>query len=71
VNLNFIMVFNKEVDDLIAQIDDICEQLDSCRKNGMDMTALVSELEDLLKKYTIMRKKYVNFGQLTKINSLH
>lgn len=50
------MLFNRDVDDLIAQIDNVCEQLDSCRENETNITALVSELEDLMEKYTIMRR---------------
>jgi hypothetical protein len=59
------MLFNKDVDDLIAHIADLCEQLNSCRKNGSDVTAIVSELEDAMNKYAIIRKNHVNFGHTT------
>jgi hypothetical protein len=55
------MLFNKDADDLIAHIDDLCEQLNSCRKNGSDITTLVSELEDLLEKYATIRKNLFQY----------
>ncbi len=58
------MLFNKNVDDLVAQISNICEQLDVCRKNGTDITALVSELEDLMAQYTIIRKRSVDSSHI-------
>ncbi len=65
------MLFNKDVDDLIAQIADLCEQLDNCRKNGTDITTLVSELEDLMEQYTIIRKNSVDFGHIKFISRLN